>query len=359
MNKLNLYLFSNTIKYIFINIILISLFVIFINLIEISRILDTENQNILNYIFLSLIKIPSIINESIPFITIIAIAFLFRNLINNNELISIRNVGKSIFDVYTPIAFAILLIGLLILIIINPLSTVLESKFDKIVNKDLSNMYSIKIINNSMWIKNQVNENDMNYINLENLDTSTMFSKSIKILQINENENKILLAENGHIDDQVFNLNNVTIFDIKNEKYTNFDNFVINLNFSSKNIIESISNYKYIPFYNYYSHLRNLHKFNLHSNEISLYYLSEITKPFFLIILGFVVMGYSGKFKRNENFFKVLFISILIGFLFFILKELIIFLSISLNLNFVFSYIIIFLFPFFIGLYLVNKIENN
>ncbi len=107
----------------------------FINLIEISRILDNENNNIYNYFYLSIIKIPSIINETIPFIIIIAIAFLFRNLINNNELISIRNVGKSIFDVFLPIGTAILTIGLFILVFINPLSTFLESKYDKLINK--------------------------------------------------------------------------------------------------------------------------------------------------------------------------------------------------------------------------------
>ena len=52
MNKLNLYLFSNTLKYILFNILLISFFIIFINLIEISRVLDQENQNIKNYLFL-------------------------------------------------------------------------------------------------------------------------------------------------------------------------------------------------------------------------------------------------------------------------------------------------------------------
>ena len=46
MNKINLYLFSNTLKYVFFNIVLISLFVVFINLIEISRILEKENQNL-------------------------------------------------------------------------------------------------------------------------------------------------------------------------------------------------------------------------------------------------------------------------------------------------------------------------
>ena len=359
MNKINLYLFNNTLKYIFINIVLISLFVVFINLIEISRVLEKENQNFSNYIFLSLIKIPTVVNETIAFIIIISIAFLFRNLINNNELISIRNVGKSIFDIFLPISIAIFFIGIITLVIINPLSTILESKFDKIVNKNIPNIYSIKIINNSMWIKNQINDEVTHYMNLQNLDISSMTSKDIKILIVNNDENKIILADNGKIYQDKFILNKVTIFNIENEEYKNVDNYNIDINFTSKNIIDSVSNYKYIPFYKYPNHLENLKKFNLHSNEIALYYLSEITKPFFLILLGFVVMGYSGKFKRNENFFKILFISILIGFLFFILKELITYISISLNINFIFSYLLIFLLPFLIGLYLIIKIENS
>ena len=104
MNKINFYIFKLTYKYIIINILIISLFVIFINLIEISRVIEKENQNIYYYFYLTILKIPSIINQTIPFAIIISTAFLFRNLINNNELVSIRNLGLSIFDVYKPIS---------------------------------------------------------------------------------------------------------------------------------------------------------------------------------------------------------------------------------------------------------------
>ena len=76
-------------------------------------------------------------------------------------------------------------------------------------------------------------------------------------------------------------------------------------------------------------------------------------------MLSFVVIGFSGKFKRNENFFKVLFISILIGFLIFFLKELITKMTISLSINFYISYLVIFFLPLSIGLYQVIKIEND
>ena len=69
--------------------------------------------------------------------------------------------------------------------------------------------------------------------------------------------------------------------------------------------------------------------------------------------------GFSGKFKRNDNFFRILFIAILIGFFVFFLKEIITKLTISLNINVMLSYTSIFLIPFLIGLYQVIKIEND
>ena len=70
-------------------------------------------------------------------------------------------------------------------------------------------------------------------------------------------------------------------------------------------------------------------------------------------------MGFSAKFKRNENFFKILFISILIGFLVFLLNEVMINLSIRLNLSFIFSYFVILFFPLVVRLYQSIKVEND
>ena len=359
MNKINFYLFKLSFKYIFINLCIITLFVIFINIIEISRILEKENQNLFFYIYLSLLKIPSIINQTIPFVIIVSIAFLFRNLINNNELVSIRNVGLSIFDIFKPISLSIFFVGFLILLFINPLSANFEYKMNKTLNKKLTDIYSIKISKSGMWIKNQNSETKINFINILNLDLKEMNANNIKILSIDEKNKFFISANKGKILNQEFLLNDVVIFDIISEKYNKINNYNLNLNFSKQNIIDSISNFKLIPFYDYFTHIKNLEKFNLHSPEISLFYISEILKPLFLIMLGFIVMGYSGKFKKNESFFKILFIAILIGFLIFILKEIITKLTISLNINFIIAYIVIFFIPFIIGLYQVIKIEKD
>ena len=359
MKKINFYLFTLASKYILINLIIITILVLFLNLLEISRILEKENTTLGFFLLLSLLKLPTIISEIIPFVVILSIAFLFKNLITNNELISIRNMGFSILDIFKPIAIAIFLFGLFILLFINPLAANFENNFNTLTSKEYPNMYSIKFINEGMWIKNISEDNNKNYINISKINLDNMNAEEIKILNINNKFNKIIIAEKGQIIDKIFKLQNVSILNINNDKFEKVEFYNLILNFDKSNIIDSILNFKFIPFYKYKKHVNNLKKFNLHSSEVSLYYLSEILKPIFLVIIGFTVMGFSGKFKRNENFFKVLFISILIGFLIFLLKEIVTALTTTMEISFIFSYFIIFMFPLIIGLYQMIRIESD
>ena len=359
MKKINFYLFTLASKYILINLIIITIFVLFLNLLEISRILEKDNTTLGFFLLLSLLKLPTIISEIIPFVVILSIAFLFKNLITNNELISIRNMGFSILDIFKPIAIAIFLFGLFILLFINPLAANFENNFNNLTSKKYPNMYSIKFINEGMWIKNISEDNNINYINISKINLDNMNAEKIKILNINNKFNKIIIAEKGEIIDKIFKLQNVSIFNINNDKFEKVEFYNLILNFDKSNIIDSILNFKFIPFYKYKKHVNNLKKFNLHSSEVSLYYLSEILKPIFLVIIGFTVMGFSGKFKRNESFFKVLFISILIGFLIFLLKEIVTTLTTTMKISFIFSYFIIFMFPLMIGLYQMIRIESD
>ena len=359
MKIINFYLFTLASKYILINLIIITILVLFLNLLEISRILEKDDTTLGFFLLLSLLKLPTIISEIIPFVVILSIAFLFKNLITNNELISIRNMGFSILDIFKPIAIAIFLFGLFILLFINPLAAKFENNFNNLTSKKYPNMYSIKFINEGMWIKNISEDNNKNYINISKINLDNMNAEEIKILNINNKFNKIIIAEKGQIIDKIFKLQNVSILNINNDKFEKVEFYNLILNFDKSNIIDSILNFKFIPFYKYKKHVNNLKKFNLHSSEVSLYYLSEILKPIFLVIIGFTVMGFSGKFKRNENFFKVLFISILIGFLIFLLKEIVTALTTTMEISFIFSYFIIFMFPLTIGLYQMIRIETD
>ncbi len=82
MNKINFYLFFLTNKYLLFNFIIISFLILFVNLLELSRIVTDDNRNIFNFVYLSILKYPSILNEIIPFVTIISISFLIISLLS-------------------------------------------------------------------------------------------------------------------------------------------------------------------------------------------------------------------------------------------------------------------------------------
>ncbi len=359
MNKINFYLFNLTNKYLLINFLIISLFIIFLNLLELSRILSGNEKGLFNFLYLSFLKYPSILNEIIPFVTIISISFLIRNLINNNEFVSMRNLGYSIFDIFLPIAISVFIMGILFLFFLNPISVFMETKYEVNIDKRENSLYSIKVSNNEMWIKNEIDELNSSYINIKNIDLKDMKAENIKILIINNESNKLIIATNGKIKKNIFFLESVKFYDFKNEEYKELYDFNLTLNFTEENILNSISRYKLVPFYNYLQHSKTLSKFNLYSPEIGLYYISEILKPFFIVMLAFVIFGFTSKFQRNENFFKVLFVAILIGFIIFLIKEIISKITLTLSINFLLSYLVIFFIPFFIGLYQIIKVENE
>ena len=88
MSKINLYLVKLTIKYIFINLTIISIFILFLNLIDLSRVLENNDKTLINFSILSGLKIPSILNEILPFVIIISMKLIIMLWIYNINLLS-------------------------------------------------------------------------------------------------------------------------------------------------------------------------------------------------------------------------------------------------------------------------------
>ena len=177
MKRINIYLFNLTNKYLFVTFAIISFFIIFINVLELSRIIQEDNKNLSSYLYLSILKYPSILNEIIPFVTIVSVAFLIRNLISNNEFVSMRNLGYSIFDIFLPISISIFLMGTLFLLFVNPLSVYMETKYDIELENEDDSLYSIKITDNEMWIKNTIDELNSSFINIKNINLKNMHAE--------------------------------------------------------------------------------------------------------------------------------------------------------------------------------------
>ena len=217
-HKITIYLLLLKIKFIIMTLFSLTLFIQIINLIEVSRILESHDFNIFSIFYLSLLKLPSSINQIITFTIIISTAFFYRHLISNNEFISMRNVGYSIIDIFIPVGSAIFLIGIIFLIFLNPLAAFSEKKFELETSKDFSSLYSIKIKNDEIWIKN-IQDYETFYIKFSNFDLKNMTAEKIKIIEIDNNNKKFYLADKGNLNKHNLSLQNVFFFCVSNISY--------------------------------------------------------------------------------------------------------------------------------------------
>ena len=108
-------------------------------------------------------------------------------------------MGFSILDIFKPIGITILICGIIILCILNPITSFTENKIIEITDQKNSDIYSIKFIQNGMWIKNISKDNEKNYINIKNINLNNMIAKNIKILTNTENKKEVVIAERGII----------------------------------------------------------------------------------------------------------------------------------------------------------------
>ena len=73
----------------------------------------------------------------------------------------------------------------------------METKYDTHINNNEVSLYSIKISNNEMWIKNEIDELNTSFINIKKINLKDMLATNVKILIINEDSNKYIIAEKG------------------------------------------------------------------------------------------------------------------------------------------------------------------
>ena len=154
--KILIYLYKTKLIYILVSLIILSFTVQIVDLIELTRInINKSNFAFENILKMSFLKLPFLINEILPFIVIISTAFYFKNLIDNNEFVSMRNVGLSILNIFYPAGFAVISIGIFSLLILNPISSISMSYYQKYeTNKNITNSI-IKLKDGDIWIKNQ------------------------------------------------------------------------------------------------------------------------------------------------------------------------------------------------------------
>ena len=339
MNKvINLYLVTNYFKVV-VNTILIFLALgIILNLFEEIEFFKNLNQSFTLPFILSFSFVPTIIIDLLPFVIFLASVFYFMHIKSTKDLLSVKVFGYSNLKITLIISIFSFLLGFIVLVAINPLTSTLVKYYETEKAKHARDVdHLISVNKNGVWIK-EINDDGYKIINAEKLEGDYLKKISIYVFDLENNITKRIEAESADIMNDPWRMKNATIYNFNN--YSNKKKFK-NYEFTTSNDLNKITSlYKNLNTISFISLVKDYDKLNDigYSKKLLDEKLHKfISLPFFLFLMVILASIFTiGTINIKHNYYYII-LSILSSVVIFYFKDLSIALGQTERINLVLS----------------------
>lgn len=322
-----LYLASRFVKAVgLVYAIVISAFFI-IDLLEIIKRTGSRSINTLSIFSYSAVKIPFIMQETFVFTIFIAAIYVFLQLSKKNEYTVLKSSGLSIWQFMAPFFITTGILSIIVLTIINPISSMLMVKQKSIKHKLFSDnpKSTSAIFESGFWMSN--NNEDEKFI---------IHSKSIELLPNEERLNdvsitytnndfylkKILKSQYALLKDNYWELHNTTEY-IPKEVSKKHDIFMVPTNTTRAELQSNFEDPHRISVWELPYFIKTL-KSTGHSAKIYIiYFYKLLVKPFIALSLICIAASFNLQPFRGIKLGRSITACGLLGFVIYTLAELI------------------------------------
>ncbi len=296
------------------NILLILLVFIFLsfflNIFEEIKYYENKETGIYYPIILTVLNIPSIVFEILPFIFLLGVMFFFINLFDRDEIELLRSNGINNFKITALITLVSLFMGIILIFIYYSFSANLKSLYLNIKYQYSNSGDHLAVVNEGgLWIKEKSKAEDRIFI----INASTYkknYLENVKITQLDENYKLIntIISDYADISKKNWDLKNVKIY--SNEKKTEFMNkYEYFSSFNGKIISNLYSNLNSLNIFQLIKLEKNYESIGYSATDVKLHLNKIFSLPIYLALT--TIIGTLLMFKFN--FIKSKFFLIVIG----------------------------------------------
>ena len=318
------YLLNSYLKTLFKVFLFFYSFGIIINLFEEIEFFKNLDVSILTPLLLTMLYIPGLIIDLLPFIIFISSMKFLVDIRNNKDLLTMKVFGYSNFKIFFILALTSFLLGWLILFFINPVTSAMAKYYEQtksVYSKDIDHLVTFN--NNGLWIKENLDQGyrivtaskysgeNLSDITIFNFDENFELKEKINSKSANIKKNEwvledVLVLKINNIDQREIKLTSSTI----NSIYT-YDK-IINLfkNFQTLSFIDLLINYEDLVNQGYNKIFLNQ---SLHS---------MLSMPFFLFIMTSLASILVMSTLKKSNNVKFILVGIIFCVIIFYLKDL-------------------------------------
>ena len=220
MNKILIkYLFNNYLKTFLKVFFVFYCFGIILNLFEEIEFFKNLDSNFTTPIFLTVLNIPSMIIQLLPFIIFITSMKFIIDIKKNKDLLTIKVFGISNFKVFLLISFISFFIGWFSLFLLNPITSSMSKYYEKIkadYSRDIDHLVTFN--KNGLWIKE--NRSDGQRI-ISSKEIKQKNLKDLTIFNFDKNYNLInkIYSGSANIEKNIWELDDVVLIKFKDGTY--------------------------------------------------------------------------------------------------------------------------------------------
>tara|TARA_B100000242_G_scaffold15003_1_gene9273 strand:- start:887 stop:1975 length:1089 start_codon:yes stop_codon:yes gene_type:complete len=318
------YILKNFLKTFLMVVSVFYCFGLILNLFEEIEFFKNLNVSMFTPLILTSIFIPSMIIKILPFIIFISCMWFMMKVRNNKDLLTLKVFGFSNLKIFLILALTSFLLGWIILIIVNPITSTMSKYYEKTksnYSRDIDHLVTFN--KNGLWIKENF-KNMQRIISADKPDGYKLLNVTIFHLDKYSNLIEKISSEEANIENNEWLLKNVIIFkefegipakkQFENYKIKSIYNYekVNSLfkNFDTMSFLEIALNYKRLLNNGYSKPFLNQ---SLHS---------MLSLPFFLFLMTALASIFTMNTLKKSDNFKLISLGLITCVLTFYFKDL-------------------------------------
>ena len=325
MNKIFFnYLLKNFLKTFLVFVLVFYCFGVILNLFEEIEFFKNIDVSIFVPLMLTSIFIPSMIIKILPFVIFLSSMWFMMRIRNNRDLLTLKIFGFSNLKIFFILAMTSFLIGCLVLLFVNPITSSMSRFYEKTKsNYSLDIDHLVTFNKNGLWIKENLKEGQR-IITAAKPEGKDLVD--LTIFHINENSNlkEKIIAKKANIESNTWVLNNVIVFNPVQGvlEGKNFNEYKMESIYDYEKINSLFKNFDTMSFLDLIVNYKRLLKNGYNKPFLNQSLHTMLSMPFFLFLMtSLAAILTMNTLKRSENI-RYIIIGLLVSVVIFYFKDL-------------------------------------
>ena len=272
--------------------------------------------------FLSLIRVPAVTEQVLPFAVLIGAMIAFLNLSRKLELVVTRASGVSVWQFMLPPLVVALLIGIFATTVYNPVSALLKQRADHI-EAGLFGRLSQNGPDTSLWIRQKSGDGQA-IIRAEKSEESGSYLYNVTafVFEPNGSFSERVEAATARLNKGFWTMDKARILRVS-EPPEILSTYILATNLTPDEVTQSFLAPDAVPFWELSSLTRRMKEAGLNSTRYNLRFQTLLARPLLLVAMVLVAASFSLKFFRMGGISQMVSGGVAAGFVLYVVTKLV------------------------------------